>query len=260
MKKVKVGKIFKITLMALVFIGVSAYVVYAMLFLSVPDENEICADVELIVKQNSSSKFVDEEEMEKMLKNANVYPKGMLMKDVNTKKIEEIIRKNEFVANVECYKSANGNLCIKVEQRVPVMFIAPEGRDGYFVDAQGTIIPARHYAVNLVVASGKIDENYASTRLAEFGQFLQKNAFWNNQIEQLYVQKNQKGEPVVEIVPRVGDNIIYLGSIDDYQKKLQKLKTFYEKAVSVVGWDKYARVNIEYDNQIICTKRDISHH
>ena len=242
MKKVKVGKIFKVALMSLLFIGVSAYVVYAMLVLSEPDENEICADVELIVKQNSALRFVDEEEMEKMLKNANVYPKGMLMKDVNTKKIEEIIRNNEFVANVECYKSANGKLCVQVEQRVPVMFIAPDGRDGYFVDAQGTIIPARHYAVNLVVASGKIDENYASTRLAEFGQFL---------------QKNRKGEPVVEIVPRVGDNIIYLGSIDDYQKKLQKLKTFYEKAMSVVGWDKYARVNIEYDNQIICTKRDV---
>ena len=251
----KAGKILKITLVSLLFLGVVMYVAYAMLFLSGPDEDEKCTTVELLVKQNDSSKFVDEKEVEDMLKNAHVYPKGMLMKDVDTKRIEETVRSNEFVSDVECYKSSNGKLCIQVEQRVPVMFVVPEGRDGYFVDAQGNIIPGRNYTINLVTASGKIDNKYASTRLADFGQYLQTDAFWNNQIEQIYVQKDRKGEPVIELVTRVGNNIIYLGSIDDYQKKLHKLKIFYEKAIGTVGWEKYARVDLEYDNQIICTKR-----
>jgi cell division protein FtsQ len=106
-----------------------------------------------------------------------------------------------------------------------------------------------------MVASGSIDEKYASTELAEFGQFLQADEFWNNQIEQIYVMRDRKGQSVVELVPRVGDQIVYLGALDDYEKKLRKLKTFYEKAVETVGWKKYARVNLEYDNQIICTKR-----
>ena len=225
--------------MSLLFLGVVMYVAYAMLFLSGPDEDEKCTTVELRVKQSDSSKFVDEKEVEDMLKNAHVYPKGMLMKDVDTKRIEETVRSNEFVSDVECYKSSNGKLCIQVEQRVPVMFV----------------VPGRNYAINLVTASGKIDNKYASTRLADFGQYLQTDAFWNNQIEQIYVQKDRKGEPVIELVPRVGNNIIYLGSIDDYQKKLHKLKIFYEKAIGTVGWEKYARVDLEYDNQIICTKR-----
>ena len=184
-----------------------------------------------------------------------MYPKGMLMKDVDTEKIEEIIRKNEFISQVECYKSANGKLCVMVKQRVPVIFVIPDGKDGYFVDAQGNIIPNHNAATNLVVASGNIDEKYASKSLAEFGQFLQTDAFWNNQIEQIYVMKDRKGKHVVELVPRVGDQIIYLGALEDYQKKLGKLKIFYEKAVGTVGWRKYARVNLEYSNQIICKKR-----
>ena len=227
-----------------------------MFFLSRPDEEERCTAVELTVEQdNGSSMFVDAGDIEKILKNANVYPKGMLMKDVDTEKIEETIRGNEFISKVECYKSSNGKLCVTVEQRVPVIFVIPDGKDGYFVDAQGKIIPNRNTATNLVVASGNIDQKYASRELAEFGQFLQKDEFWNNQIEQIYVTKDRKGKRVVEIVPRVGDQIVYLGTLENYQKKLRKLRTFYDKAVGTVGWKKYARVNLEYDNQIICTKR-----
>ena len=252
----KMSKIVKFTVLSLLSLGLMTYVVYAMFFLSGPDEEERCTAVELTVeKDNGSSMFVDAGDIEKILKNANVYPKGMLMKDVDTEKIEETIRGNEFISKVECYKSSNGKLCVTVEQRVPVIFVIPEGKDGYFVDAQGKIIPNRNSPTNLVVASGNIDEKYASKELAEFGQFLQTDEFWNNQIEQIYVTKDRKGKRVVEIVPRVGDQIVYLGTLENYQKKLRKLRTFYDKAVGTVGWKKYARVNLEYDNQIICTKR-----
>ena len=197
----KMSKIVKFTVLSLLSLGLMTYVVYAMFFLSGPDEEERCTAVELTVeKDNGSSMFVDAGDIEKILKNANVYPKGMLMKDVDTEKIEETIRGNEFISKVECYKSANGKLCVNVEQRVPVIFVIPEGKDGYFVDAQGKIIPNRNSPTNLVVASGNIDEKYASKELAEFGQFLQTDEFWNNQIEQIYVTKDRKGKRVVEIV------------------------------------------------------------
>ena len=248
-------KIVKFALVSLLSMGLMAYVVYAMIFLSGPDEEEKCTAVELIVKDDSESMFIHEEDIENMLKNAHVYPKGMLMKDVNTEKIEEAIRGNDFISKVECYKSANGKMCIKVEQRVPVIFVLPEGRDGYFVDAQGKLIPNKNNVSNLVVASGDISDKFASTELADFGQFLQTDEFWNNQIEQIYVTKNRKGEPMVELIPRVGDQTIFLGSMENYQKKLRKMRTFYDKAIDKVGWKKYARVNLEYDDQIICTKR-----
>ena len=241
--------------MMLLAMGLVVYVICASLFLSRPDEGEKCQAVELIVSQGSASPFMDKEEVEAILKNARIYPTGMLMKDVNTKKIEETLRKNEFNAEAECYKSANGKLCISVKQRIPVIYVSPDEKDGYFVDAKGKIIPNRNCAMDLVVASGNIDNKYASTKLAEFGCYLQKNEFWNRQIEQIYVTKNKKGERVVELIPRVGEQIVYLGPLDDFESKLRRLRLFYSKAIDAVGWEKYARVNLEYDNQIICTKR-----
>lgn len=250
----KAGKIIKIALVSLFALGIMVYLVYAMLFLTQPDDEEVCVDVELLISQDADALFIDKKGIEDLLKNSHVYPKDLLIKEVDTHKIEETIRSNEFVSEVECYKSSNGKVYVNVKQRVPVVFVAPDGKDGYFVDAKGKVIPNKDNVVNLVVASGDIDEKYASIELSGFGQFLQTDEFWNNQIEQIYVQKDRKGKRVVELIPRVGNHIVYLGTIDDYQKKLRRLKVFYERAMDTVGWNKYTRVNLEYENQIICTK------
>ena len=76
-----------------------------------------------------------------------------------------------------------------------------------------------------------------------------------SKVEKFDVTKNKKGERVVELIPRVGEQIVYLGPLDDFESKLRRLRLFYSKAIDAVGWEKYARVNLEYDNQIICTKR-----
>jgi cell division protein FtsQ len=61
---------------------------------------------------------------------------------------------------------------------------------------------------------------------------------------------------VVTLVPRVGDQTIYMGSLEKYEKKLRRMRIFYEKALVKVGWNKYSRFNLEYDNQVVCTKRE----
>ena len=59
----------------------------------------------------------------------------------------------------------------------------------------------------------------------------------------------------IELVPRVGDHVIYLGKLDDFEQKLKRVKVFYEKGLNKVGWNKYSRISVEFDNQIICTKK-----
>lgn len=252
----KIGKIIRITLISLLTTALAAYIVYSVFFLSQPDENEKCTSVELIVdSEDGQSAFVDKTELENILKDAHIYPKGMLMNSISTKRIEDAIREKEYISKVECYKAPNGKICINVEQRIPIIYVLPNGLDGFFVDAQGHVIHNRGYVSNLVVASGDVDETYASQELIDLARFLQKDNFWNNQIEQIYVSRNTKKERVIEIIPRVGDQVIYLGKINNFEKKLHNLRIFYDKAIGTVGWNKYARVNLEYENQIICTKR-----
>ena len=86
----------------------------------------------------------------------------------------------------------------------------------------------------------------------KFGVFLHNNKFWDAQIEQIHVLPDRN----IELVPRVGDHLVYLGKLDDFEDKLARLKEFYKKGLNKVGWNKYSRINLEFSNQIICTKRE----
>ena len=140
---------------------------------------------------------------------------------------------------------------LEIEQKMPILRVNSTSGN-YYIDNMGSVMPlSRHYVAHVLVASGYINKEFAMNELYHFVQFLQDNEFWNNQIDQIYVDADQE----VELIPLVGNHKILLGSFDDYQKKLDNLKLFYEQAIPKVGWEKYSLINLKYRNQIVCTKR-----
>ena len=91
----------------------------------------------------------------------------------------------------------------------------------------------------------------------------------DNMWKNLIVQINVLPDLGIELVPRVGNHIVYIGQlptakdknersklINDYiEKKLTRLEKFYKYGLSQAGWNKYSYINLEFDNQIICKKR-----
>ena len=51
--------------------------------------------------------------------------------------------------------------------------------------------------------------------------------------------------------PQVGDERIELGTPDDLETKFRKLKIFYKEVLPSVGWNKYDRINVEYEGQVV---------
>ena len=103
------------------------------------------------------------------------------------------------------------------------------------------------------VVTGYIDRKMAKNEIFKLGQFINNNPFWRSQIEQFNITQTKE----VEIVPLVGDHIIFLGKAEEYEDKFKRLKIFYEKALNIVGWNKYDRISLEFSNQIICTKKEL---
>lgn len=253
------SRIIRLILMLLLFLGIVAYIIYIITRKPQGYTQEVCNGIVLTIAEDPRANFISEKTIEEILSKVKINPVGRLMKDINLQEIEKTIRLNQYVDSVECYKTANGKVCVRVSQRTPVIYVIPDSASsGYYVDSQGNIIPNTSYAADILVATGDITRDYAKTRLVEFGKFLLDDSFWDNQIEQLHVTKSRGHDPFVELVPRVGEQTIYLGTIDDFQKKLRRLKVFYTKAMPLIGWNKYSRINLEYPNQVICTKRPIA--
>lgn len=239
-------------LLSLTLLLVTAYLVVALTAFNRKPEGQVCHSVELVVRDTARNGFISQKELVALLEKKGISPVGRKMDHILTRTLEEELSHHPLVDRVECYKTPSGKVCVEVTQRLPLLRVMPQSGDGYYVDNKGTVMPPQASCVaHLPVATGYIDRALATGALYDFASYLQQDAFWQAQIEQIHVLPDRQ----VELVPRVGDHIVYLGSLTDYRKKLDRVKEFYRKALNQVGWNKYKRINVEFDNQIICTKR-----
>lgn len=227
------------------------YIMFVTFFFREMRQDESCRDLRVVVADSLDKHFVSENDLVYILKSAGLNPIKKPMNDINTDKIESELMKNEMIARVEAYKTPSGLIKLEVEQKIPILRIIGS-RGNYYVDNLGTTMPvSRRYVAHVPVASGYVEKELAVTDLYKFALFLQENDFWNDQIEQIYVHPDNE----VELIPRVGDHRIVLGTFDDFEEKLANLKLFYKQAIPKVGWEKYSIISLKYKNQIVCTKR-----
>ena len=177
-----------------------------------------------------------------------------------------MLRRSPFVKTAECYKTEGGYVYISVTQRMPVIRIKADNGDDYYVDDHDCIMPRSSYTSDLIIATGYINRWYAINYISPLGKAIMQNDVWKNLIEQINITPNLG----VELVPRIGDHIVYIGQLPEItdkskhdkdiaqfvDKKMTRLEKFYKYGLSQVGWNKYSYVNIEFDNQIICKRKD----
>lgn len=229
----------------------TCYIVAVGFFFRDMKQTGVCRGVEIVVKDSLDTHFVNEKDIESILRKADLNPVKKPMNTINTDLIETELRRNEMIASVEVYKTPSGIVKMEVEQKIPVLrVIGPRGN--YYVDNLGTTMPVSlRYVADVPLASGYVEKELAVTDLYKFALFLRGNDFWNDQIEQIYVHPD--GE--VELIPRVGNHRVVLGSLDNFEEKLDNLRLFYEKVIPKTGWEKYSVLSLKYKNQVVCTKR-----
>lgn len=233
-----------------VVIGV--YLILAMTAFNEPyDRDLVCSQVKIDIADGVSDGFLSVNEIKGILERNRIYPLGKKIATVNTRLIEETLEKSSFVDEAQCYKTSEGNVCIKLTQRMPVIRVKADNGDDYYVDNHGGIMPNTKYTSDLIIATGYISRDYAKKVLTRVGNYIVSDKFWRNQAVQLNVLRDGS----VEIVPRVGDHIVYLGAPVNVQNKLSRMEKFYRYGLNKVGWNKYSYISVEFDNQIICKKK-----
>ena len=176
-----------------------------------------------------------------------------------------MLKASPFVKTAECFKTQDGHVCILLTQRMPVVRIKAVQGDDYYVDDNDCIMPNSHYTSDLIIATGHISKWFAMNYISPVSKAIMGDDLWRNQIEQINVLSDRS----IELVPRVGEQIINLGQLpeskyknerrklvnDFINKKLTRLENFYKYGLSQAGWNKYSYINLEFDNQIICKRK-----
>ena len=241
----------KIAIIAL-DIAIAAYLVLAVTAFNKPDEKAtVCSEVVIDIEQSAIDGFLNADDIKDMLVRHRLYPYAKSMKEVNTRAIEELLRRSPFVEQVECYKTQSGHVCIELKQRMPVARIMADNGENYYMDTHGNILPGTQYPNNVIVVTGSVSRNFAKSKLFPVVSCIMKDRFWQNQAVQLNILPDE----TIELIPRVGEHVAYLGNTDDIERKLERLRKFYKYGLNAAGWNKYSYVSVEFSNQIVCKKK-----
>jgi len=183
---------------------------------------------------------------------------GASMGNISLKEIEKKIKADKFIQDAELYSDLRGNLLVNVELRRPVArIVRNDGPDGYIAE-DGTVMPVSDkFTSRVVLISGLYTRQLLSQsnlnnleegkKLLELLEIIRKDDFLRAQIAQLDIDSKMN----VDMLQQVGAETIEFGKLENLEIKLKKLMIYYKEILPTKGWNKYKRVNLEYEGQIV---------
>lgn len=221
-------------------------------------ESVAVKDIVIKIENIQENHFIDEQDVMRLMQLDYANLKGAPLSRINLKEIEKRIKTDRFIQDAELYSDIKGNLIVKATLQRPIArIVRDDGPDAYLAE-DGTIMPvSEKYTSRVVLISGpfvrqfiRMDNIYNHDNGDQLMSMLKKiseDEFWKAQITQLDIDR--KGR--IYIIPQIGNQTIEFGTAENIDVKFKKLKLFYKEILPQMGWNKYTRVSLEYEGQII---------
>jgi cell division protein FtsQ len=231
----------------------------------------LCKDVSINIRYTNSDIFITEKQISEVIA-ANGKPEKLPIEKINIAALKRSIEAQPYASQVDVKTSIDGILKISVLQREPIARVFNQDGDSYYIDREGVLLPIINgTSSRLITASGLIGQKYTTEgrfrlsdkktdsaelasnplfKIYKMALFIDKKPFLKAMVEQIYI--DDKNE--IEIIPKAGDQVILFGDIDRMEEKFTYLRSFYRSAMNTGGWDKYAKINLKYKNQVVCSK------
>ena len=231
-------------------LAVVGYLVVAIWKFGGQAEDRTCEGIRVEIIDSIPDGFITDEYVRSILTRNKISPEGMKISEVSLEQIEQLMLEESHIERAACYYEAAGRLCIKVVPQQPILHVISQKGEDYYLSSTGLPMATGTFNVDLCVATGNITKKFAAEHLLEFARYIHDDLFWSEQIEQIHVVSPEE----IELYPRVGQHVIELGSVNGFQEKLGRLRTFYREGLERVGWNKYSKISLAYDGQVVCTR------
>lgn len=228
------------------------------------------SDLKIVVKGAEGVHFVDEAMVRRTVLDQGTSVMGAPLGELDLQAIEERLRNDPSVASAEVYHTMDGVLHVGVEQREPVVRVFNQDGTSFYIDAEGWTMPTNaNYTARVLVVTGALNEPGArdgvrsvygpdsmqqvllSDDIHRLALHIRKDPLWNALIDQVVV--DPFGD--FELVPTVGAQRVMLGDCTELAQRFEKLRLFYLKGIPQADWRRYARIDLRFADQVVCTKR-----
>ncbi len=204
------------------------------------------------ITDSAQRQHVTSAELYAWLRHAGLTSDDRLRAGIRTDSVERVMKRHPMVRTAQCHKTRQGTAVIRVTQRIPLLHVRTE-TENYFVDTDRKIMPYRSgITANVLCADGHIGPRTACGEVADFAQWLQGNRYWRKRIARLHLRR-----PKDAVLVQTGDEPdIVLGDINGYDKKLHKLRVWYDKGQNIMHWSGYSELDVRFDKQVVARRRN----
>jgi cell division protein FtsQ len=227
-----------------------------------------CSKIKITIIDSSRYHFITKRDIQNTITSNNGSILGKPVKEIQVSEIENTMNRYRELKTAEAYLSIDGTLHIYADQRTPIMRVMPNNGGDYYVDNEGVVVRRRNlYSPRLHIIEGNINISQAMLNgvsvldtsiknsilkdIYYLVNYINRDNFWSAQIDQIYVDSYDE----IDLIPRVGNHTVHLGSAENFERKLNNLEKFYDKVLPEVGWNKYSVINLAFKDQIVCKRR-----
>ncbi|WNH09275.1 cell division protein FtsQ/DivIB [Thalassobellus suaedae] len=192
--------------------------------------------------------FITNETVSKLLIQNYGAVKNVRKEALDLNKLENALKSNPMIKTAEVYVAVNGLLKAKIEQKTPIARVSTNA--SYYIDDEGFYMPlSTNYSARVPLVTGYVEKNnlknvYTVASKINGDDFLKMNVI---EIHQSFNNK-------ISLKLRQCKFLVQLGDVNLLDKKINNLKAFYQKKQKEKALNNYSKVNLQFDNQVICTK------
>jgi cell division protein FtsQ len=202
-------------------------------------------DIEFI---GESDLFITNENVSKLLIQNFGRVKNVPKETLALNELENALKSNPMIKTAEVYVTVNGTLKAEIEQKTPIARVSTNA--SYYIDSDGFFMPlSSNFTARVPLVTGYIEKNnlksiYIVASKIKEDEFLKKHV----------IEIHQGIDKQMFLKLRQCQFLVKLGDISLLDKKISNLKAFYQKNLKEKTLDNYSIVNLQFDNQVVCTK------
>ena len=169
---------------------------------------------------------------------------------ISISRIEQEIDKNTYVEKSQVYMKIGQELNVNIKQKEPIARLITSDSIFYLDINSNFMSLSKLKSSNVPVVFG-FNENSDLKYLTEISLIIKNDNFLNKSISQIFIKDDQK----IDLKMRGNNTIIEFGNNNRLINKIQNLKAFYNRTISKNEIDKYKKINLRFENQVVVVKK-----
>ena len=209
------------------------------------NNSRVIEDIDVVIQPNSSF-YISSDSIKESIKRY-IYT---IKDSISISKIEDELDKNNFIEKSQVYTMVGNKLFVNVKQKEPVARVITNDSIFYLDKNSNFMSLSKLHSADVPIIFGFnqfSDLNY----LTKISLMIRDDKFLNQNISQIIINDSQH----INLKLSGLNTFVELGHNNKLEKKIQNLKAFYNRAISKNDIEKYRKINLQFENQVVAVKK-----